>query len=125
MSGEELRQIVDKRWPLEKVGGIDPSSTSIVFLFADGEGEMGFINPVTQPFCATCDRIRMTADGHLRTCLFSIDETDLKTPLRDGASDGDLEEIIRAAVMNKEKKHKINEGEAFQRSSRSMSQIGG
>jgi GTP 3',8-cyclase len=125
MGGDELRQIVHTRWPLEVVGGIDPSSTSIVFRFADGQGEMGFINPVTQPFCATCDRIRLTADGQLRTCLFSIDETDLKTPLRTGASDGDLEEIVRGAVMKKEKKHKINEGDAFQRASRSMSQIGG
>jgi cyclic pyranopterin phosphate synthase len=125
MSGEELRQLVDRKWPLVKVPGIDPSSTSVVYRFADGMGEMGFINPVTQPFCATCDRIRITADGQLRTCLFSIDETDLKTPLRTGAADSDVERLIRAAVWQKEKKHKINEGDAFQRASRSMSQIGG
>jgi GTP 3',8-cyclase len=125
ISGEELRQIVHRRWPLLPVAEVDPSSTSKVFRFADGQGEMGFINPVTEPFCATCDRIRLTADGQLRTCLFSIDETDLKGPLRDGASDDQLEQIIRAAVWGKEKKHKINEGEAFQHASRSMSQIGG
>jgi GTP 3',8-cyclase len=125
IGGEELRAIVDRRWPLVPVADIDPSSTSVVYRFADGAGEMGFINPVSQPFCATCDRIRLTADGQLRTCLFSIDETDLKTPLRQGASDGELEEIVRAAVYEKEKKHRINEGEAFQRASRSMSQIGG
>jgi cyclic pyranopterin phosphate synthase len=125
LSGDELRRIVDARWPLEKVGGIDPSSTSVVYRFADGQGEMGFINPVSQPFCATCDRIRLTADGHLRTCLFSIDETDLKGPMRAGASDADVERLIRRAVWAKEKKHKINEGAAFQRASRSMSQIGG
>jgi cyclic pyranopterin phosphate synthase len=125
ISGEELRSIIDHRWPLKLVAGIDPSSTSVVYRFADGEGEMGFINPVSQPFCATCDRIRLTADGHLRTCLFSIDETDLKTPMRRGAPDTELAEIVRAAVWVKEKKHKINEGEAFQRASRSMSQIGG
>ena len=125
LTGEELRAIVDRKWPLVPVTGVDPSSTSVVYRFADGAGEMGFINPVSQPFCATCDRIRMTADGQLRTCLFSIDETDLKTPLRAGASDADLEEVVRGAVWEKEKKHKINEGEAFQRASRSMSQIGG
>jgi cyclic pyranopterin phosphate synthase len=111
LTGEELRAIVDRKWPLLPVAGIDPSSTSVVYRFADGAGEMGFINPVSQPFCATCDRIRLTAD--------------LKTPLRAGASDGDLEQVVRAAVHEKEKKHKINEGEAFQRASRSMSQIGG
>lgn len=125
ISGEELRQIVHRRWPLLQVGDIDPSSTSKVYRFADGQGEMGFINPVTEPFCATCDRIRLTADGQLRTCLFSVDETDLKTPLRSGATDLELEQVIRAAVWTKEKKHKINEGDAFQRASRSMSQIGG
>jgi GTP 3',8-cyclase len=125
MSGDELRGIIDRRWPLEKVPGIDPSSTSVVYRFADGRGEMGFINPVTEPFCATCDRIRLTADGQLRTCLFSIDETDLKAPLRNRATDLEVEQVIRAAVWKKEKKHKINEGDAFQRASRSMSQIGG
>ena len=125
LTGEELRAIIDQKWPLVPVAGIDPSSTSVVYRFADGAGEMGFINPVSQPFCATCDRIRLTADGQLRTCLFSLDETDLKTPLRNGASESDLEEVVRAAVWEKEKKHKINEGEAFQRASRSMSQIGG
>jgi cyclic pyranopterin phosphate synthase len=86
---------------------------------------VGFINPVTQPFCRTCDRIRLTADGQLRTCLFSVDETDLKSPMRNGAADTELERLIRRAVWAKEQKHKINEGEAFQRASRSMSQIGG
>ncbi|HEU5317460.1 MAG TPA: GTP 3',8-cyclase MoaA [Chloroflexota bacterium] len=125
ISGEELRAMIERRWPLAPVSGIDPSSTSVVYRFTDGTGEMGFINPVSQPFCATCDRIRLTADGQLRTCLFSIDETDLKGPLRRGAGDADLAEIVRAAVWVKEKKHKINEGDAFQRASRSMSQIGG
>ena len=125
LTGEELRAIIEREWPLIPVAGIDPSSTSVVYRFADGAGEMGFINPVSQPFCATCDRIRLTADGQLRTCLFSLDETDLKAPLRNGALESDLEEVVRAAVWQKEKKHKINEGDAFQRASRSMSQIGG
>ena len=100
-------------------------STSQRYRFADGIGEIGFINPVSEPFCATCNRIRLTADGQLRTCLFSIDEWDLREPLRAGATDRELADIFLEAVAHKEKKHKINEGEQFQRASRSMSQIGG
>ena len=88
-------------------------------------GELGFINPVSEPFCASCNRIRLTADGQLRTCLFSIDEWDLRQPMRDGASDQQLAAIVQDAVAHKELKHRINEGPAFQRASRSMSQIGG
>jgi cyclic pyranopterin phosphate synthase len=101
------------------------SSTSRRFTFADGVGELGFINPVSEPFCATCNRIRLTADGQLRTCLFSIDEWDLRGPMRTGADDAELVRIMRLAVSHKELKHRINEGAAFQRASRSMSQIGG
>ena len=64
----------------------EPSATARVYRFADGAGEIGFINPVSEPFCADCDRIRLTADGKLRTCLFSMDETDLRAPLREGAT---------------------------------------
>jgi cyclic pyranopterin phosphate synthase len=103
----------------------EPSSTSRRFTFADGIGEIGFINPVSQPFCGTCNRIRLTADGQVRTCLFSVDEWDLRAPIRSGASDTDLADILVDAVNHKELKHKINEGDAFQRASRSMSQIGG
>ena len=102
-----------------------PSSTSRLYRFADGVGEIGFINPVSEPFCSTCDRLRLTADGQIRTCLFSVDEWDLRGPMRDGASDEVLAEIIQRAVSHKELKHRINEGPAFQRASRSMSQIGG
>jgi len=72
----------------------EASSTSRRFTFADGIGEIGFINPVSQPFCGTCNRIRLTADGQIRTCLFSIDEWDLRAPLRSGASDDDLADIL-------------------------------
>ena len=72
----------------------EPHATARVFRFADGQGEIGFINPVSEPFCADCNRIRLTADGKLRTCLFSLHETDLREPLRGGrvrrrARDGD------------------------------------
>lgn len=125
LPGDEIRTIIHARWPLDVLAGQDPSSTAVTYRFSDGAGEVGFINPVTHPFCRACDRIRLTADGQLRTCLFSIDETDLKSPMRAGADDLELERLIRRAVWSKEQKHQINEGEAFQRASRSMSQIGG
>lgn len=76
--------------------------TARVYRFAGGVGRIGFINPVSEPFCGDCDRIRLTADGKLRTCLFSVGETDLREPLRSGATDDDLEQIIRDAVWRKE-----------------------
>jgi cyclic pyranopterin phosphate synthase len=124
LAGREIHQMIDAWKPLVKVE-TGASSTSRVYRFADGLGEVGFINPVSEPFCSTCDRLRLTADGQLRTCLFSIDESDLRGPMRDRASDEVLAEIIQRAVSNKELKHRINEGPAFQRASRSMSQIGG
>jgi GTP 3',8-cyclase len=125
LTGDEIKAIIERDFmPLVAVVA-EASSTSRRFTFADGVGEVGFINPVSQPFCGSCNRIRLTADGQLRTCLFSIDEWDLRRPLRSGASDSDLADILIEAVSHKELKHKINEGEAFQRASRSMSQIGG
>ena len=115
--------MIEEHWPLVEIPA-KPSSTARRFRFADGAGEIGFVNPVSEPFCSSCDRIRLTADGQLRTCLFSRREWDLKTPLRDGATDEDLVELIRWAVRHKELKHKINDA-GFVRASRSMSQIGG
>jgi cyclic pyranopterin phosphate synthase len=125
LTGTEIKDIIERDFmPMVQIPA-EASSTSRRFTFADGVGEIGFINPVSQPFCGTCNRIRLTADGQLRTCLFSIDEWDLRGPLRSGASDDDLAGILIEAVSHKELKHKINEGDAFQRASRSMSQIGG
>ena len=123
LTGAEIRALIEERWPLEELPA-KASSTARRFRFADGKGEIGFVNPVSEPFCSSCDRIRMTADGQLRTCLFSRREWDLKTPLREGASDGDLADLIRWAVRHKELKHRIND-DGFVRASRSMSQIGG
>jgi cyclic pyranopterin phosphate synthase len=123
LTGAEIRALIEERWPLVEIPA-KPSSTARRFRFADGVGEIGFVNPVSEPFCSSCDRIRLTADGQLRTCLFSRREWDLKTPLRDGSSDERVEELIRWAVRHKELKHKINEP-GFVRASRSMSQIGG
>jgi len=123
LKGEELRALIDAAFPLEEVPR-EPSATARVFRFRDGRGEIGFINPISEPFCADCNRIRLTADGKLRTCLFSLHETDLRGPLRAGAGDRDLEEAIREAVWRKELKHRVNEP-GFRRPARTMSAIGG
>ncbi|MEP6909700.1 MAG: GTP 3',8-cyclase MoaA [Actinomycetota bacterium] len=123
LTGGEIRALIEERWPLEEIPA-KASSTARRFRFADGAGEIGFVNPVSEPFCSSCDRIRLTADGQLRTCLFSRREWDLKEPLRNGASDDDIADLIRFAVRHKELKHKINDP-GFVRASRSMSQIGG
>jgi cyclic pyranopterin phosphate synthase len=123
LTGAELRRMVEAIHPLEEVRR-ERSATARVFRFRDGRGEIGFINPVSEPFCADCNRIRLTADGKLRTCLFSIGETDLRAPLRSGASDAELEEIVRAAVWRKELKHRIGEP-GFRQPARTMSAIGG
>src|SRR5215470_7609308 len=110
LSGEEIKAIIQRDFmPLVPVPA-ERSSTSRRFTFPDGVGELGFINPVSQPFCGTCNRIRLTADGQVRTCLFSIDEWDLRRPLRTGADDAALAAILVEAVSHKELKHKINEG---------------
>ena len=123
LTGDELREIIDRVHPLEERPR-EPHSTARVFRFKDGRGEIGFVNPVSEPFCADCNRIRLTADGKLRTCLFSLHETDLRKPLRDGASDGDLEAIVRDAVWRKELKHHVGEP-GFRQPPRTMSAIGG
>src|SRR6266576_6353198 len=123
LTGEERRQIIHTVYPIEELPR-EPSATARVFRFADGKGEIGFINPVSEPFCADCNRVRLTAEGKLRTCLFSLHETDLREPLRGGASDDQLEEIVRAAVWRKELKHHVGE-EGFRQPPRTMSAIGG
>lgn len=89
-----------------------------------GDGEIGFISSVSAPFCASCNRIRLTSDGKLRTCLFAHEETDLKTPLRAGASDEELSRMIVGAVREKKAGHLINRP-GFVRPERTMSSIGG
>ena len=123
LTGEELRQIIHAVYPIEELPR-EPSATARVFRFADGKGEIGFINPVSEPFCADCNRVRITAEGKLRTCLFSLHETDLREHLRSGASDAELERIIRDAVWRKELKHHVGEP-GFRQPPRTMSAIGG
>jgi GTP 3',8-cyclase len=119
----ELREMIHAVYPLEPIGR-ERHGTSGRWRFADGAGEIGFISPVTEPFCGDCNRIRITAEGKLRTCLFSMRETDLRGPLRDGASDEELEQVVRDAVWRKELKHRVNDP-GFVQPERTMSQIGG
>jgi cyclic pyranopterin phosphate synthase len=123
LPGDELRALIDAVHPLEERPR-EPSATARVFRFRDGRGEIGFINPVSEPFCADCNRIRLTAEGKLRTCLFSLHETDLRAPLREGASDDEIERIVRDAVWRKELKHHVGE-RGFRQPPRTMSAIGG
>jgi cyclic pyranopterin phosphate synthase len=123
LTGEEIRAIVHGVFPLEPEPR-EPHATVRRYRFADGRGRLGFINPVSGPFCADCNRIRVTADGMLRTCLFSRCETDLRTALRAGGSDDELAVIIRAAVWRKELKHHVNDP-GFVPPGRTMSAIGG
>jgi cyclic pyranopterin phosphate synthase len=123
LSGAEIREIIGAVHPLEAVPR-EPSATARVYRFADGQGQIGFIDPVSDPFCGDCNRIRLTADGKLRTCLFSLHETDLRAPLRDGSTDDEIVAIIRAAVWKKELKHHVNEA-GFVQPLRTMSAIGG
>jgi cyclic pyranopterin phosphate synthase len=123
LPNSEVRDLIHAAYPLEEVGR-ERHGTSRRWRFADGQGEIGFISPVSEPFCGDCNRIRVTAEGKLRTCLFSMAETDLREPLRAGASDADLEAIVREAVWAKELKHHVNDP-GFVRPLRTMSQIGG
>lgn len=123
MPGSEIVDLISSVYPLEAEGrGSEPAST---YTFADGApGRIGVIASVTEPFCATCDRLRLTSDGFLRTCLFAHEETDLLNPLRGGASDDEIAEIIREAVKAKGPGHAIGLRE-FEQPVRFMSRIGG
>jgi cyclic pyranopterin phosphate synthase len=115
--------LIEAIHPLEELPR-EPSATARLFRFVDGRGEIGFVSPVSEPFCADCNRLRLTADGRLRTCLFSMHETDLRGPLRNGATNTELEQLIRDAVWRKELKHRVNEP-GFRPPPRTMSAIGG
>ena len=123
LTGEEIRAAIEAVYPLVAEPR-EPSATARVYRFADADGRIGFINPVSEPFCADCNRVRLTADGRLRTCLFSLNETDLRSPLRAGASDAEIARVIRDAVWRKELKHHVGEP-GFIQPARSMSAIGG
>ena len=121
--GAEILGSIAARFPLEAVQ--EGPAPAISYRFADGApGRVGVISSVTAPFCETCDRLRLTSDGHLRACLFALEEVDLKEPLRAGASDEDLVALARDCIAAKWSGHHIGK-EDFVRPSRSMSMIGG
>lgn len=125
LTGAEIKAIIEASYgQLTRITSDDPSETARRYTFADGIGEVGFINPVSEPFCRWCDRIRITAEGQLRTCLFAHTETDLRAVVRSGQDDDALAQALRRAVWHKELKHYIGD-KRFQRTTRSMSMIGG
>jgi cyclic pyranopterin phosphate synthase len=123
--GREIRARISERFPLEPIDVFRGSETASRYRFADGApGEIGIIAPVTEPFCGACSRIRLTADGQIRTCLFSTIEHSLRDVVRDGASRQEIIRFIEGVVMKKEPRHFINDP-GFVAPSRSMSFIGG
>jgi GTP 3',8-cyclase len=122
--GREILERLQRSFPLKAIPSNNPSETARRWSFADGRGEIGIIAPVSEPFCGHCNRIRLTADGKIRTCLFSVAEHDLRPVLRDGASDDELGEWLKTIVLGKEARHHIGEPD-FVPPPRSMSCIGG
>ncbi len=122
---KEIREKINARFPLVLTEKSRGAETAWKYKFADGAaGEIGIIAPVTEMFCGACSRIRLTADGQIRTCLFSTTEHNLRDFMRSGASRAEIVEFIKAVVLKKEARHHINDNE-FAPASRSMSFIGG
>lgn len=125
LGGNEIRKLIEEAiGPLEPADRPDPSQPATDFRFSDGRGTVGFINPVTHPFCEDCNRIRLTAEGQVRNCLFSTVEWDARTILRGGGSDDDLARLVRDCVQAKKPGHGIDSAD-FVRPERAMYQIGG
>ncbi len=124
----QLMQEVNSRYKLEKITGKKEKSDgpAAIFRIKGGRGEIGFINPISSPFCATCNRLRLTADGRLRSCLLNENEIDLKKVLRENCTDAELEGYIREAVLLKPKQHALAcTGKHLKECHRNMSAIGG
>ena len=102
----------------------DPSQPAVDYVYADGGGRIGFINPVSQPFCTDCNRLRITSDGKIRNCLFSAEEWDARELMRQGSSDEEIAELVRRAVGAKRLGHGIDSPD-FAKPERAMYQIGG
>jgi cyclic pyranopterin phosphate synthase len=124
LSGADVRAILEREiGPLVADAAGDPGQPAVDYRWADG-GRVGFINPVTSPFCDRCDRLRLTADGQFRNCLFSTTEWDVKSLLRGGGSDAEIAALLRQCVAAKKAAHGIDTP-AFARPARAMYQIGG
>jgi cyclic pyranopterin phosphate synthase len=125
LKGEEIRALLEEHYgPLQPATRSDPAQPAVDFFYADGEGKVGFINPVTQPFCHECNRLRITAEGQVRNCLFSVAEWDARRLLRGGATDEQIAELIRDCVGAKKPGHGIDQPD-FVRPGRAMFEIGG
>ena len=124
VSGAEVLARIAEAFPMEPEEGDDPSAPARTFRYRDGAGRVGVIASVTKPFCGHCDRIRLTADGQVRTCLFALREYDFRSVMRSGGSDDDIEALLRAAVLRKQPGHLISQP-GFVQPERGMSAIGG
>ncbi len=125
LTGARVRDIIEDEYgKLQPVHRSNPSQPAVDFGFADGRGRIGFINPVSQPFCHDCNRLRITAEGKIRNCLFSIREWDARSLLRSGVSDQQIEQLILDCVASKKAAHGIDSSE-FLRPEKAMYQIGG
>lgn len=125
ISSDAILERLSKVAPLVPTQSKNSNGPARYFAFPDAEGKIGIISPISHHFCPTCNRLRMTADGKLRTCLFSVDETDLKPLLRGGASDSEIAEVIHQAVATKPEKHRLDGGSLRKCISRPMAAIGG
>ncbi len=101
VTGAEIRARIAASWPLEPDSAGDAHAPATRWRFSDGLGAVGFIDSVSAPFCASCSRLRLTSDGHLRVCLYDDDETDLRTPLRSGSTDAEIAALFHAALRHK------------------------
>jgi cyclic pyranopterin phosphate synthase len=122
--GREILARLRKRFPLEPLPARHTSETATRWSLPGASAEIGIIAPVTEPFCGHCDRIRVTADGKIRTCLFSVVEHDLQSLLRAGASDEAIADFLKTTAWKKELRHHIGESD-FVQPQRTMSRIGG
>jgi GTP 3',8-cyclase len=122
--GHEIIDLIKENYELTPIDNSLEIGPASEYNFADGKGKVGIITAVSNPFCDHCNRIRMTADGKLRTCLFSTNETDLKKLIRSGATDENIIDALNQAVLIKEPGHKINLDD-FERPTRAMHAIGG
>jgi cyclic pyranopterin phosphate synthase len=129
LSGAEVRTILERAiGPLVPALRTDPGQPAVDYRWADGGGSVGFIDPVSSPFCGQCDRLRLTADGQFRNCLFSTTEWDVRAVLRGGQQEGEIDarvaDLLEECVKNKRWAHGIG-SPSFERPARAMYQIGG
>jgi cyclic pyranopterin phosphate synthase len=124
LAGQIIEMLEREIGPLEVIPDADPRAPALEYRFADGIGRVGFIASVSRPFCLNCNRLRLTADGKLRYCLFAIEEADVKALIRSGASDGQIADLVRANIAAKWEGHEINSAR-FVAPPRPMYSIGG